>query len=615
LKYFELPALNPGFIKKQEYFMLFETSRFDAENFRTFIFIKPKKILKFYSHDNLREAFKIIEKHSRGFYLAGYFTYELGYYFEKGIFNPPASFPDPLIHLAVFDHGIVFNHRTGILSHSQPDLFAPSRSIRTCQLKRIKLNLNQDEYTRAVNRIKHHIKAGDTYQVNFTGKYKFTISGEPYHLYCQLKRAQFVKYGAFSKMGSEHIISLSPELFFRKEGSQIIVRPMKGTMPRGKSVAEDNQFRNALQYDKKNLAENIMIVDLLRNDLGRISQAGSIKPLKVFDIEKYCTLFQMTSTVRSTLRKNITCFELFQSLFPGGSVTGAPKIRTMQIIKEMEKEPRRVYCGALGFFAPPDKAIFNMPIRTIYIRDKKTEMGVGSGIVIDSKAGAEFSECLLKTKFLTTPVPKFKLIETVLWNNQYVFGDEHLQRLKNSACYFDFKFNESEIRIALKKLSTSFMPQHCYRVRLLLTEKGQIEIQTTSLALGLSNSAPRIIGVSKYKVDPRNVYYYHKTTNRALYDSEYRNYQKKGCFEVVFLNTKGQLTEGAISNILIQKGTQLLTPPITCGLLPGIYRAFLLKQLKVKEKILYLKDFKAADRIFICNSVRGITEVTLKRNV
>jgi para-aminobenzoate synthetase/4-amino-4-deoxychorismate lyase len=354
-----------------------------------------------------------------------------------------------------------------------------------------------------------------------------------------------------------------------------------------------------------------MIVDLIRNDLGRISKVNSVKVSRLFEVEKYNTLFQMTSRVSGRLREDITYADIFRSIFPGGSVTGAPKIRTMQIIRELENKPRNIYCGALGIIFPKDKAIFNLPIRTISLIRNKGEMGVGGGIVIDSHPEAEYEECLLKGRFLTDRYKPFRLIETILWDGQYRFLDGHLKRMQDSADYFDFYFNPRDLISSLGNVRRNFDEGYKYKVRLLLDKQGNLKIDYSKMVQYALAEDKRII-ISKHRIDPEGIFWYHKTTNRTLYDAEYNYYHSKGYFDVIFLNTRGEVTEGAISNIVIKKNNKYYTPAVSSGLLPGIFRQYLIDKHDAQEKILYLKDLINADKTFLCNSVRGLTEVKLK---
>ena len=387
---------------------------------------------------------------------------------------------------------------------------------------------------------------------------------------------------------------------------------MKGTIRRGDSPEEDRRLARALRESRKDRAENLMVVDLIRNDLGRVCRPGSIRVSSLFEVEKYATLHQMTSTVRGTLRNAVTYFDIFKALFPGGSVTGAPKIRTMQIIKKLECGSRNIYCGALGMVLPKQKAVFNLPIRTVSLRGKRGEMGIGSGIVWDSDADSEFQECLLKARFLTCGNKDFSLLETILWEKGgYSLLNSHLERMKASARYFGFLFNEARIRSRLKAQAKGFSRHNHYKVRLLLDKNGTPRLFHERLLP--AQKVQNYVALSAKKTDPKSAFYYHKTTNRVLYDSEYALYAKKGFFDVIFLNSRNEVTEGAISNIIVQKKGRLYTPPVSSGLLAGLMRSYLLKKGIISEKKIYPAELYRAERIFLCNSVRGITEVRLKQ--
>jgi len=612
IKYFKLPYINPDFIKKQDYFLLFETTLFDKENYRSFIFINPLYVIKIQNYKDVEYAFCEIEEYAKRYYLAGYFSYELGYFFEKDSFKIESSFRYPLIHLCVFDQVITFNHKTGKLNKNVFGLFNKREKNQNFWIKNLRLNFTESEYIKRIKRIKQYIREGQTYQVNFTQKIYFDFLGSAFSFYNDLKERQNTPYSAFCKFKDEYVISLSVELFLRKDNNKIYSKPMKGTIKRGRNIQEDKEKAKELKECVKNQAENLMIVDLIRNDLGRISRTGSVKVIKLFEIEKYNTLFQMTSTIKSILRKNISYFDIFKSLFPGGSVTGAPKIRTMQIIKELEKSARKIYCGALGIIFPNNKAIFNLPIRTISLLKNKAEMGIGGGIVIDSDPKKEFQECLLKAKFLTDRYNSFSLLETIgLFENKFKFLNAHLKRLKNSAEYFNFYFNRSEIILKLKNLKKKLKNNLNYKIRLLLDKEGNLKIDYQQIKDFMPKRDNYIV-ISQYKTDPENLFLYHKTTNRNLYDHQYNYYAKKGYFDVIFLNKKNEVTEGAISNIIIQKNNKYYTPVLSSGLLPGIFRQYFIKKHKVIEKKLFLKDLIKADKIFLCNSVRGLNEVKIK---
>ena len=603
-----LPVINDAFINKQEYFLLFETKLCDSQNYISYLFVDPVKIIKVNSFKGVKEAFKDIEQYSKVLYLAGYFAYELGYYFEKGLFKAANHFNTPLIHLAVFKKRFYFNHQTGETNIDIPGIFLTKITKRSFSLQNLKLNIAPKDYRDKISKIKDYIRKGDTYQVNFTAKYNFDFLGSAFSFYSELANRQRVQYSAFCKFGKEYIISLSPELLFKIDGSKICSQPMKGTIARGKDIKQDKENIENLKSSLKNRAENLMIVDLVRNDLGRISNLNSVKVSQAFKVRKYETIFQMTSEVRGVLKKNLTYFDIFKNIFPGGSVTGAPKIRTMQIIKQLEKTPRGVYCGAVGFISPHKKAIFNLPIRTITIIKNKGEMGVGGGILYDSLPEEEFLECKLKAKFLTTRYSDFKLIETLLWDGGYKFMRKHLERLKGSAKYFDFNYNLNNIHTKLKKIARGFVKGKQYKIRLFLDNKGKLESECSEIS---QKGGVKYVVISEYMINPGSLFLYHKTTNRDLYNAEYSRSIARGYFDIIFRNTKNEFTEGAISNLIIQKNNKFYTPPVSSGLLAGIYRDYLIRKRIIEERVITINDLISADKIFLCNSVRGLVEVKI----
>ncbi|HON57169.1 MAG TPA: aminodeoxychorismate synthase component I, partial [bacterium] len=478
------------------------------------------------------------------------------------------------------------------------------------EISDLQLNQPKKEYIAALKKIKRYLEIGDTYQVNYTQKLKFHFSGAPLEFYEILKKNQSVDYAAFLDFDDLIIISLSPELFFKRSNNKIILKPMKGTIKRGINVFEDLELQNKLLYSEKERAENLMIVDLIRNDIGKICKIGAVRVPHLFLVEKYNTIFQMTSTITGNLKKNISYFDIFKALFPCGSVTGAPKFRVMQIIYELEKELRNVYCGAIGIIFPKKRAVFNVAIRTIQIKDNCAELGIGSGITIDSITENEYSEMLLKSKFLqnisSAQNYDFELIETMLYKNKYYFLNDHLKRLKLSAQYFDFKFSKSEIIQKLLELSQKFEKNTAFKIRILLAKDGRLKIEFQKLEM---LDTEKKITISKIKTNSSNIFLYHKTTNRQLYNNEYQKYSKLGFYDIVFLNEKAEITEASFNNIVIEKNGKLLTPALKCGLLPGIYRNKLLTQKKIKESIIKIEDLKKSEKFFLCNSVRGLVTV------
>jgi para-aminobenzoate synthetase/4-amino-4-deoxychorismate lyase len=412
---------------------------------------------------------------------------------------------------------------------------------------------------------------------------------------------------AFINTGNSHILSLSPELFFRKRGSSIISRPMKGTAKRGLTLDKDKENLKWLARNKKTRAENIMIVDLLRNDLGKISQ--EVRVPRLFEIEKHRTLYQMTSTVKAKLKNNMKMKDIFFSLFPCGSVTGAPKIKTMEIIKDLEKEPRGVYTGAIGYISPQRDACFNIAIRTALIKDGKGEMGVGGGIVYDSIESSEYEEAMLKAKFLTQHFSEIFLIESMLWeeNVGYFLLSLHLKRLRNSCGYFSIPLDIKQLKRKLIILEES-LGRGKFKIRVSVSLNGDVKIEKEPLA---EIATPVKVKLSLQRIDPQNMFLYHKTTHRDLYDRERKTAQEEGYFEVIFLNTNEEVTEGSITNVFISKNGLLYTPPIKCGLLGGVLREYFLKEGRAKEEVLYLKDILEAEKVYIGNSVRGILEAQI----
>lgn len=647
-------ALTPldsilSFLDGQEEFVFLDTNRVDASNSRSYVFsdLQDRLILK--NGAPIEEFFLQAENYlKKGFYLSGWMAYELGYLLEPSLNSLQKGASEQILaDLGVFQAPIIFDHLTGQfnphfpaqksnLPHERREIDVhPASSVQNLQP-----NLGEDDYLDKIRRIKSYIESGDTYQVNYTLKLLFDFTGDPSALYKTLRNNQSVSYGAYLKFGDQIIQSFSPELFFRKTGDTCTVRPMKGTSARGKTFAEDHRQADILQKDIKNRSENVMIVDLLRNDLGRICKMGQVDMVSLFDIETYQTLHQMTSTIKGNLLPNIGLMDLFKAIFPCGSVTGAPKIRTMEIINELELLPRGAYTGAIGFIAPSRDMEFNVPIRTVVLNKNKGEMGIGSGIVHESDPAGEWQECLLKGRFLTDPTPEFQLIETILWapESGFFLVELHLQRLAQSAAYFRFPINRQSILAAMTEqaslwagqkidldTNTPLTEQTAQRVRVLLHRDGHFSISATpcgmpeNLGLPVQNKyrpeGHQKANLSEAITDSASPYLFHKTTKRELYDSELRRAREGGFCEVFFTNERGEVTEGAISNIVVQTGEHYFTPPVSCGLLPGIMRTHLLETSpQVKEKILTLKDLEEADHVYMANSVRGVVEVKVNIN-
>ncbi|MFH1767690.1 MAG: aminodeoxychorismate synthase component I [Candidatus Omnitrophota bacterium] len=588
-------------------FVFLETAIFERENKHSIIFDRCEKILTFAAGDDPKVFFKKIDAFlKKGFWLAGYFTYEFGYLLEERLVSClPKVSGRPLVWLGVFNRPSMIKNQA----------YRPGAPIEKERFRynatMARPNINNREYAAAIRKIKKYIEEGETYQVNFTFQLKFNFAGDSRGLYLDLRRAQPTSYLAFIQTGAECVLSLSPELFFSRDKNKIVVRPMKGTEERGKDLAEDKIKAEMLSNSPKNKAENLMIVDLLRSDLGKIAYRGTVKLNDIFSVEKYRTVFQMTSTVEARIGKKNKYEKIFRALFPSGSVTGAPKIRTMEIIRELEKEPRGVYCGAIGYLAPDDRACFNVAIRTICIdRQRRATMGIGGGIVYDSLAAKEYKEARSKAYFFTKRFLPLSLIETMRWSRKegYYLLPLHLERLRKSAVYFGIPYERDKIKRRLSSFEQLFDGKTVYKVRLLLNQESGISLYASRLD---SFDLPIRAGLSKGKISSKQVYLYHKTTRRGVYDQKLCRGRKRGFSEVVFTNEKGEVTEGCISNVFILQDGTLYTPPVSCGLLPGVLRKYLLTNGAAREKIIYPRDLEKSEKVFLGNSLRGLMEARI----
>ena len=477
-----------------------------------------------------------------------------------------------------------------------------------------KPSMSHDRYVPAIARIKDYLSAGDTYQVNYTIRLRTSFDGNPFGLFRRLRRSQKSRYCAFLETDAFAICSASPELFFRLDAHTLTSRPMKGTSDRGLTSAQDTQMAAALHASEKNRAENVMIVDMVRNDMGRVADKGSVRVPNLFEIEKYPTLYQMTSTVASDTSASFA--EIMKALFPCASITGAPKIRTMEIIRELEPNPRGIYTGCIGVLAPGRHAEFNVAIRTVWLDKtrKSAEYGVGGGIVWDSDADNEYEECRVKTAVLTADTPDFDLIETMLWEPEsgYFLLGLHLERLRQSAEYFGFRIDLPSVRAramleadARRNAAGGATPA---RVRLLLSESGEVNMDWGSLPSGPRNH-PWQVALARNPVDRRDRFLYHKTTRRQTYDRAKQDHPR--CDDVLLWNDAGEVTESTIANIVVETAGKRITPPVECGLLAGVFRQWLLDHGEIEEGILKVEDLRKADRIFLVNSVRKWMDVEL----
>ena len=569
------------------------------------LFSDPVEIIELRSFEGIRSFFgKLEERLAEGFCLAGFISYEVGYGFEPESFDAP-EFGEGDFPLAWFG---VYRSSHQLPKEKTRLLFAGD-----CKPGSPLFDLTPEGYAEKVRKIKDHIAAGDVYQVNFTGKYRFDYRGKVTELFGRLSGKQPGVYSAWLNLGACHILSLSPELFFRRKGNVIEARPMKGTSPRGTSKEDDRLKRDWLQSDEKNRAENLMIVDLLRNDLGRICRPGSVETPELFVTETYPTLHQMVSTVRGELEDDCSLYDLFRAVFPCGSVTGAPKIRAMQLIQHFERSPRGVYTGAIGYMLPDRSMCFNVAIRTLMLRGEQGEYGTGGGIVWDSDADEEFAECSLKAKILDPePDRDFGIFETMLFNGSYIWLEEHLSRLQRSALDLGFFFSGKRIRRELEELAEHQLARETqYKVRLELLRDGRLKIAFDKISVQQMHVPVRVCKASVVLPSNDHLRRY-KTTKREQYDTLLRKAKAGDFDEVVFCNERGEVTEGAISNIIIFKNGQYYTPQLASGLLNGIYRQYFLEtRYNAHEAVVTIEDIEHADLFFICNSVRGLKRAVL----
>ncbi len=523
--------------------------------FNTKCFDEPIAYLQCFKFEELKNAFDEVEKYkNQGFHLVGYVRYN---------FEEDRNLP--ILYFEVFDK------------------FKKYKETKTNTKIHVLPLIEKEEYFNAVQNIKNEIKCGNVYEVNYTYPSLCFTKSSDIELYNYLVQNQKTPYRAFIENEYETIMSFSPELFFKIKGNKIITKPMKGTIIRGKNFKEDNKNKKFLYNDIKNRAENIMIVDLLRNDLGKIAKTGSVKVEELFKIEKYKTVFQMISTISAKLDEKCSLYEVFRAIFPSGSITGAPKKSAIEIIKREEPSKRGVYCGAIGYINKKE-TVFSVAIRILQRKKEEAEFicHTGGAIVWDSSVENEWEESYIKRNFLNPA--EFQLIETAKDN-----WDMHCERMKASAKKLNFKWNKKLEVLQLKEGVIT---------RVLLNKNGEFEIQTRDLKKIQSNKI-----VFKGKVNSKNPFLYHKTTAR---------YEKTlDVFDEIRTNEKGEVTEGTYTNIGILKNGEYFTPPVSCGLLNGIFRQKLIKESFWREKILYPKDIYEADKIYCFNSIRGLVEVKL----
>lgn len=469
-----------------------------------------------------------------------------------------------------------------------------------------KPTVSEEEHAHAVRAVRSFIESGDTYQVNLTLRLETRLRADPWQFFLRLSAAQDPPYGAYIETDDWAICSASPELFFTREGEKLVSRPMKGTASRGRTFTEDAVREQHLRSSEKERAENVMIVDMVRNDFGRIARTGSVRVDRLFETEKYPTVWQMTSTVTADTDASLS--GILRATFPPASITGAPKVRTTQIIDELETTPRHIYTGTIGYMLSDGNSQFNVAIRTalVNLRTRAVEYGVGGGIVWDSDPASEWQECATKAKVLFAEMPQFRLLETILWTPRtgYFLKERHLKRLAESAAFFDFDLDIRKVRAGLARLSKRFAGTP-HRVRVLVGRSGSIAFQVAPFP----TTARRIqkVALARKPVDSANRFLYHKTTFRRPYKEA--RAKQPGFDDVVLWNETGQATESTIANVVVRIGNRLYTPPVSCGLLAGTMRGLLLERGVVEERAVSVDELLLSPAVFLANSVRGLYKV------
>ena len=526
-------------------------------------------------------------------YAAGFLTYEAATAFDPAC-QVSTSGNLPLVWFGLFE--------------SSTAVPAPAPSVEPVTLS-WKPSWTKDEFSRAVAQVHTAIAAGETYQVNLTFPLESPFSGSPRHFFETLVHGQKAGYAAYLDLGEQVICSFSPELFFRKEGRQLLMRPMKGTRARGLTCQEDRWQADKLRASDKDRAENIMILDMVRNDLGRLAEPGKVRTTELCTLEKYPTVWQMTSTVAAESSASLA--EIMSALFPCASITGAPKFRTMALIKQLEQSTRDIYTGCIGYLAPQGRAQFNVAIRTVLIdREKRSaSYGVGAGITWDSSPAEEYDECLQKARILTRHMPDFSLFETLLWQpgEGYWLLNEHLDRLLASADYFDFPCDRHQLVTILQHVADS-LTDTPYKVRLLLAATGAIHHEAVCFD-GAENDRLVRLRLAPDPINPDDPFLYHKTTVRGLYERAREGHPD--CDDVILWTPAGEVTETTIANLVLDLEGSLVTPPVSCGLLPGTFRAHLLITGQLQERVVSIADLKRSKRIFLINALRGWREARL----
>lgn len=555
----------------------------------------PVEIIAAYTLGDVLPAIRKVEAASKsGRWAAGFVSYEAVPAFDPALTAHTAQQGFPLVWFAVFDGPQKVSSSPGEYQVGEWASTVPA-----------------SDYESGFSHIRNAIADGLTYQVNYTFPLEASFQGDPFGFFRVLQSDTRAAYSAFIDTGRFQIVSASPELFFARNGDEIVLKPMKGTSPRAPESGQDERCAELLKASDKNRAENVMIVDLMRSDIGRISRTGTVEVVSLFDVERLPTVWQMTSTVRAVLQQGTGLADLFRALFPCGSVTGAPKASTMRIINEIEPNARGVYCGAIGLVAPGGDATFSVGIRTVVIDQKHgtARCGVGGGITWGSEVRDEYQEALAKSVFLTHRPPVFELLETIaLKSSQFQLLERHLDRLSRSASYFGYQCDRDAVVHALGDVRSQHATDD-WRVRLLVSADGTA--RTEAFALPPMARATWKVAFARSPVSSADPFLYHKTTHRSVYETHRK--ENPDTQDVILWNERDEVTEFTIGNIVIERDGEKLTPPIACGLLAGTMRDELIEQGEIAEAVLSRADVETAERIWLINSVRGWIPVMLAR--
>ncbi|HSJ23866.1 MAG TPA: aminodeoxychorismate synthase component I [Longimicrobiales bacterium] len=557
-------------------------------------FSRPRQIIEARSLDEVRPALdEVAAAAARGAWAAGFVAYEAAPAFDAALVTREPTGPAPLAWFAICD------------GPDTDEAAAPGTGARL----HWRTPTPRSAYDAAIREIRERIAAGDVYQVNHTLRFcAGPPAATPGALYTDLVAARHGRYHALLEDDGWAVVSASPELFFQLEGRQLTTRPMKGTSRRGRWLAEDRAAAACLRESPKDRAENLMIVDLLRNDLGRIARFGSVQVPRLFDVETYPSVHQLTSTVTGELRPDVTLGDIFAAMFPCGSVTGAPKVTAMRAIAELEDTPRGPYCGAVGLVRPGGDATFNVAIRTVTMDTRRgtATYGTGGGITWDSRADAEYDEAVAKAGLLTETLPPFRLLETMRMDSGVIVRlDRHLQRLRDSAAYWQFPEATAAAAATALAATAERCPTGSMRVRLTAGSDGDIQVETSPLN-GASDTPPTF-AIARRAVSAADRLLAHKTTARAVYDERRADFPD--AFDVLLFNDEGMATEFTFGNLVVSLDGRLLTPPRSDGLLAGTCRQELLDEAVIAEAHIRLADVRRADAVFHVNSVRGVTRV------